>query len=159
MTVKTLIIGYGNPLRGDDGVAWHAAQALAAVLQNAPADVMTCHQLTPELAEPVSRADLVVFIDAEQRQPAGKIFSRRVKPDEAPLPAFSHDFTPATLIAWTRRLYQACPEAILFSVAGSSFECAEELSPPVAAALPELIERVCAWVRAGETTRETRADA
>jgi hydrogenase maturation protease len=159
VTAKTLIIGYGNPLRGDDGVGWHAAQALAAVLQNAPAEMMTCHQLTPELAQPISLADLVVFIDAERRQPAGKIFSRRVKPDEAPPSAFSHEFTPATLIAWTQRLYQTCPKAILFSVAGRSFECAEELSPPVAAALPDLVERVSAWVRAVKITRETGPDA
>jgi hydrogenase maturation protease len=120
---------------------------------------MTCHQLTPELAEPISRADLVIFIDAEQREPAGRIVSRRVRPDEAPPSAFSHEFTPATLVAWTQRLYHTCPEAILFSVAGRSFECAEELSPPVAAALPELVERICAWVRASEITGETRPDA
>jgi hydrogenase maturation protease len=159
VTAKTLIIGYGNPLRGDDGLGWHAAETLAAVLQNVPAEVMTCHQLTPELAERISGADLVVFIDAGRQAPAGKIFSRPVSPDEAPPPALSHELTPATLIAWTQRLYQTCPEAILFSVAGSSFECAEELSPPVAAALPDLVARICAWVRTRKIAREGGRDA
>jgi hydrogenase maturation protease len=26
---KTLIIGYGNPLRSDDGLGWHASRLLA----------------------------------------------------------------------------------------------------------------------------------
>lgn len=67
----TLIIGYGNPLRGDDGLGWHVAQRLAAVLPQHRARIEVCHQLTPELAEPISRADLVIFIDAEDLAPAG----------------------------------------------------------------------------------------
>ena len=29
---QILVIGYGNPLRGDDGVGWRVAEAAAAVL-------------------------------------------------------------------------------------------------------------------------------
>ena len=46
---KTLVIGYGNTLRSDDGVGvWIAGQL--AVLHLPNVDVRTCHQLFPELS-------------------------------------------------------------------------------------------------------------
>ena len=60
---RALIIGYGNPLRGDDGLGWRAAEQLAEIIPQSEAEVIACHQLTPELAEPISRARLVIFID------------------------------------------------------------------------------------------------
>jgi hydrogenase maturation protease len=59
-----LIIGYGNPLRSDDGVGWQAAELLTDDPRLADAQILACHQLTPELAEDVSRAGFVVLIDA-----------------------------------------------------------------------------------------------
>ena len=59
-----LVIGVGNPLRGDDGLGWHAAEHLRERLVELHATVTSCHQLIPELAEPVSRAERVIFIDA-----------------------------------------------------------------------------------------------
>src|SRR5580704_15594719 len=51
---RTLVIGYGNPLRSDDALGWHASRLLAQALAGQEVDVITCHQLTPELAEPLS---------------------------------------------------------------------------------------------------------
>ena len=61
-----LVIGYGNPLRGDDGAGWKAAELLAEDPRLAGAVVLARHQLTPELADDVSRASLVVLVDASQ---------------------------------------------------------------------------------------------
>ena len=63
----------GNPLRGDDGVGWRVAEAVAAALPDAVADVLTVHQLTPELAEPISRAERVIFIDAAAEGKPGAV--------------------------------------------------------------------------------------
>ena len=141
---QTLIIGYGNPLRGDDGLGWYAAQRLAAVLPHHKAQIETCHQLTPELAEPISRADLVIFIDAEQQAPAGKLSCRHLAPGAVLPGTLSHYLTPLMLLAWAQELYGTCPEAVVLSVSSQSFGCGEELSPCVAAVLPELLERICA---------------
>jgi hydrogenase maturation protease len=62
--VRKLIIGYGNPLRGDDDVGWEAASRLAAALPSEAVHILAVHQLTPELAEAVSEADLLIFVDA-----------------------------------------------------------------------------------------------
>jgi hydrogenase maturation protease len=154
--MNTLIIGYGNPLRGDDGLGWRAAERLTADAHESRATVIACHQLTPELAEPISRADLVIFIDAEERQPAGKLICRRIDARAAPRITFSHHLTPAALLHCARQLYGACPEAITFSVSSQSFACSEELSPGVAAVLPRLTERVCRLVRRREKREAPR---
>ncbi|MCS6862902.1 MAG: hydrogenase maturation protease [Abditibacteriales bacterium] len=140
-----VIIGYGNPLRSDDGLGWRAAQQLAPMLQGLDAEVVTCHQLTPELAETIRRASLVVFIDADGDSPPGKLSVRQVLPDPR-LPDFTHHLTPATLLAYAEAMYGARPKAFAFSVSAESFAVGEELSPSVASALPRLVAEVQALV-------------
>jgi hypothetical protein len=58
-----LVIGYGNELRGDDGVGPKTAMAVSE-WHFPGVKTMVCHQLTPDLAEPIAAAERVVFIDA-----------------------------------------------------------------------------------------------
>jgi hydrogenase maturation protease len=146
---RSIIIGYGNPLRGDDGVGWHAARRLEAVLQET--EIIACHQLTPELAEPMSWAEIVVFVDADAQGPAGSVSCQTVTPGDSGASALSHHVTPRQLLGWTQSLWGASPQAFLFSVSGQSFGCGEELSVPVGAALPELIERIGSLIGAEKT--------
>jgi hydrogenase maturation protease len=149
----TLILAIGNPLRGDDGLGWRAAERLATVLRGPEVRIIAIHQLTPDLAEPAGRAETVIFVDAEEGDPPGRIACRRIVPED-PLPgAFSHHLTPPALMAWTRAVYGSCPAAFLFTVRVRCFDCAENLSPPAAAVLPELVERVASLARAGPPPR------
>jgi len=66
--VRILIIGWGNPLRGDDGVGWRAAELLSGTLAGHDVAVRVSHQLMPELAEEISRSEFVVFIAASAVQ-------------------------------------------------------------------------------------------
>ncbi|MFO7322325.1 MAG: hydrogenase maturation protease [Chloroflexota bacterium] len=143
--MMVLVIGYGNPLRGDDGAGPVAAQRLAAAGQHPLVDIRACHQLTPELAEPVSRASLVVFIDAAVGGTPGVIAQSEVLP-EAPEGIFTHHVTPATLLAAARDLYGACPRGVLLSIHGADFGLGDELSPHVENALPKLIQRAQALI-------------
>ena len=60
---KTLIIGYGNTLRSDDGIGvWIADRIDSLHPQNV--DVRTCHQLHLELVPDLIEYDRVVLIDA-----------------------------------------------------------------------------------------------
>jgi hydrogenase maturation protease len=147
---KALIIGYGNPLRGDDGLGWHAAQHLALVLGRTDVDIMSCHQLTPELAEPVSGAAVVIFIDAAEHGVAGRLACRRVTPEPSLPGALSHHLTPRRLLACAQAFYGTCPEAFLLSVTGAFFGYGERLSPPVEAAVPPVVEAVQALVAGRE---------
>jgi hydrogenase maturation protease len=155
---RTLIIGYGNPLRGDDGLGWYAAERLKTELDEEFAAVMCCHQLTPELAEPISQAELVIFIDAETREPAGRLFCRQIGSVAEPPACFSHHLTPVRLLSWAGELFGRAPEAMVFSVSGENFGVGETLSPAISKVLPQLIEQVSELVRCREKRRMARSN-
>jgi hydrogenase maturation protease len=119
MAMNTLVIGYGNSLRGDDGAGPFVARQLGA-------GALACHQLTPELAEPISRAQQVIFVDAHAGVPAGQIAIQRVQPRAS---AALHRFDPETLLFWSQQLYGRAPEALLIGIGAESFDLGESLSP------------------------------
>jgi hydrogenase maturation protease len=135
-----LVLGIGNPLRGDDGVGWRAASELASRLAACSAQVLPCHQLTPELAQPLAGADRVIFIDAATGAQPGVIQCRSVHAGYTAGSIFSHHLTPPSLLECTRRLFGACPEAVQVTVTGESFGYAEGFSPPVETAFPQLLQ-------------------
>ena len=135
-----LVIGYGNTLRGDDGVGVVAAGQVRAAFPDV--DVMTCHQLTPELAEPISRAQLVLFLDASAETPPGTLTTQRLTPDRAETGGLTHHVSPSTLLALARELFAATPEAHLLTVGAASFVFGAALTDPVQHALPALLRQV-----------------
>jgi hydrogenase maturation protease len=139
---KVLIIGYGNPLRSDDGFGWHASRLIAGELAGHDVEVITCHQLTPELAEPISQSSQAVFIDADAEGEPGEIHWRELLPQAPSSSAFTHTCSPAGLLASAVRLYGRCPQAVLITVSAQSFDFGDSLSPIVSAALPKVVDRV-----------------
>ncbi len=140
---RVVVIGIGNPLRGDDGIGWHAAQRLEALaFPPESVRVVTTHQLLPELAELLSRADLALFIDATVDGAASEIRIRDVPPQPGQT-AFSHAFTPEALLHAARDWYGHAPRGLLFTIGGEDFGHTDALSEQVRAALPDLVSRVC----------------
>jgi hydrogenase maturation protease len=134
---RLLIIGYGNPLRGDDAVGYLAAERLRELLTGPDIEILAVHQLTPELADPISRAERVIFIDAAVTGEPGVILERPITP--APDPSgFTHHSTPSALLAASATLFGSSPEATLYSIPGESFEFGEGLTPRVAESLESL---------------------
>jgi hydrogenase maturation protease len=143
---RALVIGYGNPLRSDDGVGWIAARRLSEQLPATDIEVLYRHELTPELAEAISAAQLVVFLDASAKHLPGEVKCQELWPSPSH-PAFSHQLSATQLLELASDLYGAVPRAYLFSVGGASFEVGNTLSPEVAQALPGLLEHVSKIVR------------
>jgi hydrogenase maturation protease len=137
-----LVVGYGNPLRSDDGVGWHVAGLLATDQRLAGARVLAQHQLVPELALDVSRASLVVLVDASIRGEPGSLSVRRIEPRPATPATWSHHLDPETLADLAEALYGAVPPMVLVSVAAGSFAEDDRLSIPLQQALPEVVEAV-----------------
>ena len=141
-----LVIGYGNTLRSDDGVGWHAAALLAEDRRLAGGEVLAVHQLTPELALDMSRAWLVILIDASTDDPPGVITVRPLAAsDEAGGDgpgATSHHVGPGELLAVARALYGTAPDALIVSVGVADMEPGEALTPLVSAALPTIADTV-----------------
>ncbi|MEP7055497.1 MAG: hydrogenase maturation protease [Actinomycetota bacterium] len=78
MTAGPLVVGYGNPLRSDDGLGWHAAETLGSDPRLDGVLVLQRHQLTPELALDISAATVVVLVDATSAAPAGTVTVNKV---------------------------------------------------------------------------------
>jgi hydrogenase maturation protease len=153
--VTVLVVGYGNPLRSDDGLGWHVAGRLAHDPRLAGAEILQRHQLTPELALDVSRADLVVLVDARSGPAAGMVSIERVEPGRTSGSTWSHHLGPASLVALARELYGRAGEVHVVSVGVASLEVGEQLSPPVAAALDMVVDAV-AGLALGAGGTETR---
>ena len=153
---KTLVIGYGNPLRGDDGLGWRAAELLAGRIHDPDVEILACHQLTPEMAEPLSRAERAIFIDAACDNNRGEIAGRALVPERSPLERFTHHLTPEVLLGLARELYGHAPEARMWSVGAASFDFGETLSPEVEAALPALVNLIHTEGTCNEKIEDTR---
>jgi hydrogenase maturation protease len=142
---RILIIGYGNPLRGDDAFGWRVTERLRALIADPEIEILTVHQLTPELMDPLSAAALAIFVDASEDREPGVLIERRLEP-RAGAASFTHRATPEALLAGARALYGHAAEAVMISVAGADFSLGAELSPPVAGRKEEAVAAVLRWI-------------
>lgn len=110
-----LIIGYGNPFRGDDGVGPYVAAQLGGIV---------VHQLVPEMAEQIAKAESVIFVDANCSLPPGQVEVQPVE-EEAIL---THKSTPGALLKLAREVYGQAPQATLIAIGVTSFDLGEQLT-------------------------------
>jgi hydrogenase maturation protease len=147
--MRVLVVGYGNGLRGDDGVGWHVVQALQDEGYGEEVAVQACHQLLPEVAERLCGVAGVIFVDAcvgSDGDRPGAVRCERVTVGAGAGAGFSHHLSPAVVLAWAQRLYGCCPEAVVCSVVGESFGYNEVLSPAVTAAVPVVLAHIRATI-------------
>lgn len=146
----TLIIGYGNRLRADDGLGWRAIELLADDSRVAGARLLARHQLTPELAADFAEAALVVLIDADAGAPPGQVTVRQIVASTAVGASLSHHVDPSSLVALSHELYGRLPAVYVVGVGALSLGEDDRLSPEVEAAMPRLLDAVSEIV-AGRT--------
>jgi hydrogenase maturation protease len=123
---EILVIGYGNTLRGDDGIGPAVAEQVAR-LGLSGVRVIVAHQLTPELAADLADARLAVFLDAAtggERVTTARLDWPTTTPD-----SLTHAADPRGLVALTRAVYNRVPETWLVTAAGADFGFREGLSP------------------------------
>ena len=80
---KILVIGYGNPLRRDDGLGKVAVQRIESLVQDHEVKAMGMHQLGIQLAEDLRDADPAIFIDAHVGYAPGTLKEMEAIPDNA----------------------------------------------------------------------------
>lgn len=145
-----LVIAWGNPLREDDGVAWHVLEGLRR-LQPRPSlpllRLRHAHQLTPELAEPVSHAAGVVFVDARRDGAPGQVLCEAVSSSAGQNP-LAHSLSPQALLLYAEGLYGRAPQAVVVGICGERFGMGEGLSPAVQRAIPRAIRTVVRQAKA-----------
>jgi len=122
---STLIIGYGNSLRGDDGVGAKVAETVETWKLNS-IEVLVVHQLTPDLSEQISQVFQVIFIDACSELAGGIVMDRLSPCRESEV--LTHGCDPAKLLSVSLWLYGRAPLAWLMKIAAVDFSLGEHLS-------------------------------
>jgi hydrogenase maturation protease len=141
--MNLLVIGYGNELRGDDGVGAWVARAVAA-RQWPGVRALAIHQLLPELAEALSEAEQAVFVDA--RLGAEGTVELRPLVAEAMVGASGHTWGPQGLLAAARALYGRAPTAWLLTVPAQNLEHGESLSAAAERGAAEAVRHIASLV-------------
>jgi len=140
---RTLVIGIGNTIRGDDGAGIRVAEQLAR--RYSGFDVMCVHQLSPEHAETIAQYDRLAVVDASVKTDTLRVTPLRAA-GGARLPR-THDVTPEGILALASTLYGKTPsEALLVEIPASSCDFSEHLSSPTAALVEKTIEVVAHFV-------------
>jgi hydrogenase maturation protease len=134
-----LVIGYGNTLRRDDGVGPKVADAVAA-LTLPGVRALACPLLTPELADPISRARIAIFVDAAVDAPR-EVQLRKLAPASSSQ-VMAHAASPATLLALARDVFGHAPEAWWLTIPAEDLGIGEELSPLAQRGLETAIEAI-----------------
>jgi hydrogenase maturation protease len=144
MTTDVLVIGYGNPLRGDDGVGPLIAEQLAKRLRDpeAKVQIVACHQLNPELAEPIAETKAVIFIDASVELKPGEVRISAIAADRFSTGAFAHSMKPSALLATASELFGQAPPAKAVGIGASSLDMGTQLTAQVRGAVPSAIAMV-----------------
>ena len=124
--MKTLVIGYGNPGRLDDGLGPSFAEGLAS--RDLPGvAVDSDYQLSIEDAEAASRFDAVVFVDASVS--CAEPFEFRVLEPASEMSFTTHDVSPGAVLALAWRLFGSSVRGYTLAIRGYEFdEFGERLS-------------------------------
>ena len=157
---RTLVLGFGNVYRRDDGVAFAVLNALRERLGRPPLDIdddgfddlgqaidmVLLHQLVPELAEVATPYDQLIFVDAHV-----SAIEEPVRQEELEAcfrsATVSHQLHPCTLLALIEQMRGQAPRGALISVRGYDFDFGEGLSEETAALVPEAVEQIMALAR------------
>ena len=146
--MKTLIIGYGNQSRRDDGVGWFVIEQLAE-LKLPGVEFETGQQLEIEAAETISGYDAVIFVDAAIPE-APEPIQRTIVTPNFQSHAVAHYMTPADVLSLCKTLHGHEPRAILFSIRGKDFNFGTELTPEVEQAACEVVKQIAEIIRTGK---------
>lgn len=155
---QALILGYGNPDRQDDGVAWHILRAVAQKRglpvqdsyeelfpEDERLDFVFALQLTPEMAEEIQSYPHVCFVDAHTGNIPEPVRLVQVQSEFQASP-FTHHLTPPSLLSICETIYGHRPEAALLSVRGYYFGLSQELSEETARLVPQAVALVWDWL-------------
>jgi hydrogenase maturation protease len=149
----SLVIGYGNTLRGDDAIGPCVAGAVAT-WQLPGVRALAVHQLTPELAEALATAGLAIFVDACPASEGEEVGLRSLEPADSPY-LLGHVSDPRYLLGLARALYGWSPPAWWILVPGASFEFGDSLSVLATRGVEAAVRQIAHLVNKAEAASAT----
>lgn len=146
---RTLVLGIGNVLMGDEGVGVEVVRRLQGLPLPAGVECLDGGTGSFALLEPMGRAALIVLVDAAiDEAPPGSV--RRLTPRfsrDYPRSLTAHDIGLKDLLDAFHLLGEP-PPVVLYAVSvRPPAEPGLDLSAPVAAAVPEVVRRVLGELR------------
>jgi len=162
--MKTLVIGLGNPILGDDGVGWRVAEEIARRTPNEPAIEVDCVSLGGlSLMERLTGYERVILVDSmfTGKNPVGTVSQFRLSdiPDlTTGHSASAHDTSLHNALKVGRSMDIPLPrdEDVLFVAieAENVYDFSDTLSPPVEAAVDQAVREVLQLIDS-KTRRES----
>ncbi|WP_317440854.1 hydrogenase maturation protease [Streptomyces collinus] len=150
MSGRVVVIGVGNPLRGDDGVGPAAVEALRGRVPDGTALAVSDGE-PARLLDLWRGADTVVMVEALRSRPARPgelhILSAADVASRTAAMASTHALGLEECLALAEALDRLPPRLVVHAMEVAGVELGEGLSEAVQSALPELIDRVAAAVR------------
>lgn len=145
-----LVIGIGNPSRGDDAlgpaVVGRLEELLRAELAGGQVETLVDFQLQIEHTLDISGRDKVFIVDASVSA-AGPFAIGRVAANDAPSP-FSHAMSPAELLGVYERTFGPAPPVWAVAVRGRTFELGAPIGDEALAHVEPAARAIVAEVRA-----------
>jgi hydrogenase maturation protease len=155
---KTLVVGLGNPILGDDGIGWRVAQEVQEQAPGVEVAYLALGGLS--LMERLVGYDRAIIIDAIQtvERCIGTVYTFPLSalPDRsAGHTTAAHDTSLQTALELGRQMGAQLPQSITVVAieAERVFDFSEELTPAVEAAIPDAAAAVLAALA---TERERR---
>ena len=149
---QILVIGYGNPLRGDDGFGGLAA-GYVGERQIPGLEVIVSHQLNPELAALLYNSSHAIFLDAVAGDEPGTLRATLVEPCDLSSSGMHH-FEPGSLLALAQAIYGQAPPATLITATARSFHHGTEISTEVRQAAANAAEAIALLATSGNLDSE-----
>lgn len=143
--MKTLVLGIGNPILGDDGVGFHAAQELRKLVRVENIDVKEVNTGGLNLLEIIKGYDRVIIIDAIKTENGRTGQIHKLKPDA--LISFHathpHDINLATAIKIGNVIGEEMPkEIVIFAIEVEKIKFTEEMTEEVGEAIQKVVDLV-----------------
>jgi hydrogenase maturation protease len=140
--VKTVVLGIGNLLLGDEGVGVHAAHALMSGVYPPDVTVLEVGTAILDALPAFEQAERIIVLDAVKADgPPGSVYRLPFDDCEhARCIASMHGFDLSRVMALAGR--KQAPEVLVMGIEPERMSWSLELSPRVAKALPILLQEV-----------------
>lgn len=153
--LRTIVVGYGNIARADDGAAFEVINALRQRLGQkilsdgdtgmeelgSESDSIFLPQLMPEIMEVLTHYGQIIFVDAHVGANKNDLDCEPVVPEYVSS-TFTHHMNPASLLAFLQVLYNREPEGHIISLRGYDFDFKRALSPGTCVLVPRAVEEI-----------------
>ena len=164
---KTLVMGFGNIYRRDDGVAFRVVNTLREQLGRPPLDLeedgfddlghpvdtVILHQLVPEIVETIAGYGQIIFVDAHVSQIEDPIRIETIDAcyKESIVP---HQLHPCSVLAMANEFYGCSVQGLLVSIRGHDFDFGDNLSAQTASLVPQAADCILVQIAAAAEQKD-----